>query len=55
MNKLIKEALKDIETCASTDDRGEEVYIKYWLRRLYQEGYIDGLEWTIENNKKHGK
>jgi ribosomal protein S8 len=56
MNKLIKEALKDIRNWREIETVEEcDSNLKYWLTRMYRQGYIAGLEWTIENRKQHGK
>lgn len=53
MNKQIDEAIKDIESFLKEFPDDAERIERYWLRRLFQKGYIAGLEWTIENRKKH--
>ena len=55
MNKLIKEALKDIARVDKELPVYKEHAIKYWLGHLYRQGYMAGLVWTIENRKQHDK
>ena len=53
MNRLIKEALKDIWSLEQSDHQKE--IAEYWLKRMFREGRIDALDWTIKNNKKHDR
>jgi hypothetical protein len=51
MNKLIKEALKDIQDWNEYRKDTDDGNLKYWLTRMYRQGYIDALEWSIKNAK----
>ena len=49
MNKLIKEALKDLETIKVTIPTTYAGAVEYWLRRAYLRGRIDQLKKIIKN------
>jgi hypothetical protein len=53
MNKLINEALKDIWSLEEPEN--QKIITKYWLRRMFREGKIAGLQWSLQNNAKHSQ
>ena len=52
MNKLIKEALKDIARIEKELPELKQNTIKYWIRHAYMQGQINILEMVNKRNEK---
>lgn len=55
MNYLNK-AFKEIDHAIKYESKAmQDIKIKFWLKRMFQEGQIAGLNWSIELRKKHNE
>ena len=55
IQKHIDNAIKEIKMVEEwmADDYDKE--LKFWLKSMYNQGYIAGLDWSIKNHEKHVK
>ena len=55
IQKHIDNALKEIKMVEEWMAEDYDKELKFWLKHMYQQGYIAGLQWSLDNKLKNEK
>ena len=55
IQKHIDNALKEIKMVEEWMAEDYDNELKFWLKHMYQQGYIAGLQWSLDNKLKNEK